>query len=475
MFTGQLAHISLFRAGLLGSALCAALMLGSCDKDAKPPAAGTDQPKTTTGSGKGQTPEFLPVPRMTRKTPDVDQRVRKAWWLTEVSYLVVGDHYKSATEMMKSKDLATVRKGAALKATATEDIQKKLFATNPEVVKLFEKSISDNPENPLNIASYAFYLQPRKSYTPDGNFTEQYEKSLQLMDQAIKLWPDEANFYLDKVALMTAPLKVHEWTRSLSLEEKQIQAQLPEVRKLLEQAEKYDPENHMINYWRAQLVARLTPSDHFDQVRDEVLEQIRTGNTKVVGHFAFPPPCDPFPEEAHFVKIMPEAQDAQLYDGWMNFGYYDQAGQLAIYGGLLPSLHWPKDKQAVADVMFMLYNMGRTKPFDTTYFSWQQKILVVLMDDPAISQADKAQLAAANFMLTDYYTTTAQQLAAVPLMYDPTKFDVIGLSLFETTTSRQPRQREVVQPLHASYLHEVAPVLGLPPFPLPDDPKHWGD
>jgi hypothetical protein len=220
-------------------------------------------------------------------------------------------------------------------------------------------------------------------------------------------------------------------------------------------------------------VARLTPTKDFDKVKPEILEQIRKGNSKPVGHFAFPPPADAYPEMAHYVELRSEFQSSQNYDAWMNYGYYDQPGLLTLYDNLVPELHWPQDKQTVADLMFMFYNLGRTKPFDTSFFSWQQRILASLQADPGASQQAKTELGNALLVLNDYFTATCQELAAVPLMFDPTKFDVVGLSEFETTTSRQERQREIVQAREASYLSAVAPKLGLPPFPLDPDPSHW--
>jgi hypothetical protein len=458
---------------LLGAALLGALWAGGCKQPASTGKGGASAQAAKTAE---KLPEFLPVLRASRKYQDVDDGVKQAWYLVETSYLVVSDKWKSMEALMQSKDPATLKKGAQMKEAVTKEIQTNLFGTNPQVEKLFEDAIAEHPDNPLDLVSYAVYLLPRKTYAADGkNYTEQYDRALGLMDQAIKLWPDEASFYLVKISMLTNTLKVHEWTRNLSLEEVQIRAKLPEIRQLFDQAEKYDPDNHMINYWHAQLVARLTPTDQFAKVKDEVLDQIHKGDAKPVGNFTYPPPADPWPEEAHYVVLRADSTQALDYDVWMNYGYYDRAGMLAIYSGLLPLLHWPQDKQQVADLMFMLYNMGRTRPFDTSYFSWQEKILTTLMADPGIGQADKTQLAVANFMLQDYYNSAGKAMSTVPYITDPTKFNVEGLSEFETSHTREPRQKAVLQPFHASYLHEVADKLGLPPFALDVEPKHWGD
>lgn len=456
--------------GLILAACAALVVLAGCpqgggaggsDSDARPQIAtpGADVPQ-------------YPIPFSERPYQDIHESAKQAWFLVETAYWMVKEKYAQASLLLKSDNPAERQRGSEMRTATAAEIDNSIFLVNPQIEQLFIDAMQAEPENPLNIAAYAYYLKPRKRQVEQDTYVDAEPEALALMDQAIKLWPDEASFYLLKVHIMTQANKCHDWLRSQLAEEMVIGERLEEVRELLTLAKKYYPDNHFINYYHAQLVARFSGEDGYDSVHDEVLREIRSGNQKRDGFFFYPPPLPPFPRQIRNVELVGTETAAKYVDQWNFFGHYDPGAVSTIINQAADNLNWPADKDEVGELMYFLYQLGRTRPFDRTMFSLQLKLLDAMHKKQEPGNEEALKLAEAIRYLNEQYRSTAQDLFNKGLFTDPTLIDVRGINQLETTGSHAAVLRETIQGPQANFLKRAGEILGLE-FPLPSDPTLW--
>jgi len=460
---------------ILCTCALAVLLLAACRTSSTKQSAGsasqTASPPSTAPAPAPSGKEY-PIARSDRPYTDVHANVKQAWFLVETGYIVIRHQYMESGELMKSKNEAEKKKGGEMRAAVNDDVQKKIFGVNDKIEQLFKDAIKEQPDNPLNYAAYAYYLMPRKRFKSATSTVNTEAEAMTLMDQALKLWPDESCFYLLKVHIMTAPRQCNEWLRAGALEEVAISKRMPELRDLLAKAATYDPQNHFINYYTASIITKFTDPAKFSEVRDDVLREIRAGNQKPRGYFFFPPPLRPLYGEATNAILLENATEARYVDQWLLFGHYDVRVMDQIIMQLLPTMSWPKDKQDAGELMYMLYQIGRTKPYDRSLFSLQLKIVDYFMQKAEPGSKDSLKLAEASRFLNEQYRTVANQLYAVKVITDPTKTDLIGIQEQEMGRSRQNNLERMIQAPEAAYLKHAGESLGIK-FPLPADPQEW--
>ena len=107
---------------------------------------------------------------------------------------MIKQKYVDANKLMASSDPKEKEKGSKLKSTLTPEIERNIFGVNDKIDQLFKDAIAAQPDNPLNIATYAYYLKARKRFHKDGSTNDTEQEAMELMDQAIALWPDESSF-----------------------------------------------------------------------------------------------------------------------------------------------------------------------------------------------------------------------------------------------------------------------------------------
>ena len=459
---------------LLLMCVCAVLALAACPKQPAGTGSTTSDGASTAGqtSASGIGNDEYPIARTLRPYSDVHASVKQAWFLVETAYVVIRSKYRDANKLLESSNAADKDKGSKLKAAVTEEVQKNIFGVNDKVEQLFKDAIKAEPDNPLNMVSYAYYLKARQRFKADGASIETESEALQLMDDAIKIWPDEANFYLVKVHIMTAPHQCNDWFRARALEDIAISRRLPEIRELLAKAEQYDPTNHYVNYYLALLLAQYTPPTEFATVKDEIMRQIRAGNKKPRGYFFFPPPLRPYYGEAKAIELFDAETEAKYVDHWLLFGHYDPQIIGTMVDGLLPTMKWPQDKQDVGELMFMLYQFGRTKPYDRSMFTLQLKVLDYYLRAQESGSPESLKIAEALRFLNEQYRTVANYFYGAKVIPDATLADLRGLQELEFRRARQMYLKVQIQPAEAAYLKRAGEILGLN-FPLPADPQEW--
>lgn len=455
---------------LLAAAAIALAMLAGCPQNGGSDDAAIKVKPATTDASAGETQ--YPIPLSERPYNDIHQSAKDAWFLVETAYYVVKDKYVQAAQMLKSEDAAERKRGSDLRAAVSQEIEDSIFLVNPSVEQLFIDAMQAEPENPLNIASYAYYLKPRKREVSEETFVDTEPDALAMMDEAIKLWPDEASFYLLKVHIMTQAHKCHDWLRSQMAQDIVITQRLPEIRELLTKAKKYYPDNAYINYYHAMLAARYNGEGGYHSVHDEVMREIRDGNRKAESFFFYPPPLPPFPSQIRNVELVGTEKEAKYVDQWNFFGHYDPSAISMIINGSTAELNWPEDKEDVAALMLFLYKIGKTLPFDRTMISLQLRILNPLLEEQEPGSEEALKLAEAIRYLNEQYRDIGQKLYQKGYIEDPTMIDVRGINSIETTGTHLMALREAVQGPQASFLLKAGEILDLE-FPLPADPKLW--
>jgi hypothetical protein len=430
--------------------LCAALLLlTGC-----PGGAGRDSGTTTYAAPKASK---YPIDFPDRPYTQVHAKVREAWQLVEVSYFVVNQKYAQA-----SKDT---------KENVAKEIDENIFGVNAKVEALFKAGIKAEPDNPLNYAAYAIYLKPRKRLK-DVGFEPTWDESLAQIDKAIELWPDESSFYITKIYIMTAPHQAHEWMRAGAMEDIAIAEQMDAVGKLFVQAEKYDPQNAFINYWHAQLLFRYTDPEQFDRIKDKLLREIKAGNAKKENYFYFGAPLQPKLLDPRLPVLTAEETEPIYFDQLVQFGNYSRPTINTMVETLLGTLSWPRDKDDIAALMFFYYNLGRTEPYDNSYFSMQQMIMDKIRLEAGTKSKDSTQLAAAGRFLEEQYLTVANQFFDLKVIQDPAKVNQVGLNQLEESGSRKMNLRLPLQQYQASFLKRFGELFGIE-FPLHEDPQRW--
>lgn len=418
------------------------------------------QPVTSSGGDNTVLPSSkvkYPIEWPARKYTQPADEVVAAWRLVEISYFVVNDKFIHAT-----KDT---------KAAVEAEIKSSIFNVNPKVEQLFKDAIKKQPDNPINHAAYAIYLKPRRR--EKGNtFVPTWNEALKEIDKSIELLPDESSYYLTKIYIITAPHQAHEWLLEGAMEDVTISGKMPEVNKLFNQAEKYDPDNAYINYWHAQLLFRYTDHNDLPKVWDQIKREIHAGNQKTDNYFVFGAPLAPRQTVPQIPLLTAEQKDPIYADQWLQFGSYSGQTIELMVQELLKTLKWPKDKDTITDIMFMYYNLGRTEPYDRSYFSMQQVVLDKIRHDVDPKTEEGRKLAEVGRFLDAQYQTQGNKLYQYQIITDPRQIGVTGINWVEETGSRKLNIREFLQGPQAAYLQKFGEVMGVK-FALPEDPSKW--
>jgi hypothetical protein len=260
--------------------------------------------------------------------------------------------------------------------------------------------------------------------------------------------------------------------RTQAMEDVAISDKLNEVNRLFTLAEKYDPDNSFINYWHAQILFRYTPPEDLDKIRDELMREIHAGNNKHDNEFVFGAPLPPRLKDVKQPILTAEQTDPVYIDQWVQFGSYSGQTLEGMVGALLPKLSWPRDKDEIADLMYMYYNLGRTIPYDRSYFSMQQQILNKIRHDVNAKSPEQAKLAAAGRFLDEQYQSVANKLYDIGRIKDSNKVNEVGINEQEESYSRQMDLPDYMQGPQAAYLERFAELTGVK-FPLPEDKTKW--
>jgi hypothetical protein len=417
--------------------------------------------------------EREPVALSVRPYQDVNQLVKDAWFLVETSYFVIEQQWGEASKLADSADPQKKQQGQAQKEALTKDIERKVFGVNGKVEELFKQAIAAEPDNPLNMASYAFYLRARKRYAaPDSdNFANTEKEALDWMDKAIAKWPDEWSFYMLKAFILNEPLVCHEWFRATAMEELAIEQRLPVIRELAAKAGQCYPQNAFINYYKAMVLVKFTDAEKFSTIRDEVLRELKAGNAKRDSFFFFAPPLSPIMSYGIKPTLSAGLKEANFVDQWAQCGHVDPKQAAQVVTQLMKDMTWPKDKSDITAIMYFLYKIGRTMPQDRSVFALQVEVL-----NPLIAQLEPGSDEALKFkqvmdFLAAQYHDAAQALYP-NIIPDRTKLDALGIAGAEAFNTREPRVYTECQGREAAYLKRAGEILGLS-FPLPKDPAKW--
>ena len=401
--------------------------------------------------------------------------IEQAWFLTEIAYLMVKDKYRKAGEMLRSEDQTVKMQGSEARSEVAKEVNRIIFGVNDEVESLFRDAIEKESDNPLNHAAYAYYLKPRRRWPTEDTPKYTEVEAFELMDQAIEMWPDEPSFYLLKIHIITAPHQVHDWFHSGAGEKLAIADQLPMIMDCFSLAEKHMPDNHYVNYYRAILLHKLNPyavDASFENIREELLREIRAGNRKPYGFFSFPPPLHLFGYKAKRPTLRAEETKAVYVDHWANFGFYDSDAVSDMVKKLTADMTWPEDKDNIAEIMYFLYQLGLTQPYARSFFSWQLMVLDQFASKLEPGSDDALAFAEVSRFLNNQYHDVATRMFRMGSIKDSNKVNVDGLVEAEGRALRRTNLEVMLQGKQAAYLKKVEEVLGLS-FPLPDDPAEW--
>jgi hypothetical protein len=411
-----------------------------------------------------------PILWASRDYSDIHPSAQKAWWLTETAYYMVKGKYIESTKLLHSDDPAEREKGAAMRKASGEEMDTSIFAVNDEVERLFLDAIAQEPDNPLNHATYALYLKPRKRYAA-GTYVNTREEALQQVEKAIELWPDDAGFYMLKAYIISGSDRAHDWFRMISRPPEDAPQMLDELREAYTKAAQYYPDNAYINYSRAVDIFVYTAPDQRATVRDEILREIRDGNSKPLSIFYHGPPVQPFAVEPKEPKLFGTEKEPVYIDQWRNFGRYDYDSIDGIIELCMTGLKYPEDRETIQELMYFLYRLGTTRPFDRSFFGLQPKILITLSRAEDNAEERIKLQAVMNFINTQY-REAATELVKKGYEIKSTEFDAIGISNLESSESGQDNLKKILQPRQAASLKKAEEELGMQ-FVLPSNPEAW--
>lgn len=402
-------------------------------------------------------------------SPNIHIAAREAWLLVETSYLVIEERWNESAEMISAGDPDLKEKGMLLRQETGDAIDNVVFGINETVEELFKEAIAQEPDSPENLATYAFYLKPRRRWVDQALIPTDIQ-AFELLDQAIEMDPENSLWYLMKIHFMTSPQVCHNWFREYALEEQAIQRWLPDIKEFFDKAEGYAPDNGYINYYNALLLNKFAPYDPQFPQKAELMREIRAGNKKEYVNFFFPPPLPPF-SDVFYQPIIREKNNAAVFvDHWNQFSMLDTQDVDALLARLAASMSWPEDKEDIGELMVMLYQLGRIQPYDRSFFALQLKLL-----QPFAEQVDKGsdealKLAETIRYLNDQYHTVANQFYNDGLIDDPAKVGVIGIHDVERGYSHRSSLAHLTQPHQKAFLMHAAEVLGLD-YQLFDQPN----
>jgi hypothetical protein len=443
-----------------------------------PPNKPATAPKTPgTASSRTQSPASpdieYPVALSARPYKEVSESVNRAWFLVETSYFVIGSQWREAEKLLDSGDPAKIKQGQDLKAQLTNDIDRKIFGTNDKVEALFKSAIQAHPDNPLNLASYAFYLRSRKRIEPNSDNYKNTEKdALELMDKAIELWPDEWSFYMMKASILNEPLFCDTWFRATAMEELVLEKRIPMIKECCKKAAEYYPKNAYINYYLALVMDKYTDPAKFDETRDEIMNELRAGNAKPEGAFWFFPPLRPIMDYGLKPTLTADLKEAQFTDHWRQCGHLDMTTAAQMVIQLTEKFEWPKDKEDLNTIMEFIYKIGRTKPMDRSLFSLQSQVLLSIVDKLKPGSDDAIKFREVMSFLNAQYHDAAELFFRRNFIKDRTKLDALGIAEAETKNSREPMITQECQGRQAAFLKRAGEILGMD-FHLPEDPEKW--
>ena len=84
-------------------------------------------------------------------------------------------------------------------------------------------------------------------------------------------------------------------------------------------------------------------------------------------------------------------------------------------------MRWPQDKEDAGALMYMLWQIGRTLPYDRSLFSLQLKVLIAMQSTVEAGTGDALKLAEAARFLNEQYRDAANEMYKVKLIEDPTR------------------------------------------------------
>ena len=464
----QVSKVMLHRTIAVCVVVLTTLMLASCPGGNSESESTRAEPAEVQKQG----PNY-PIPLAKRPYQEVHSSVKEAWFLVETAYSVVKDKYTQANQLIESGSEADKQRGLQMKNEVTQEINRSIFNVNPKVDQLFKDAIEAEPDNPLNYASYAYYLKARRIVDDQGNYIGEGEDDARVnIDKAIELWPDYSGLYLLKIHILSAPHQCHEWYRGSAGENIVLASRLEELRSLFQLAERYDPENGYINYYHALLITDLSPPDTFDDIYDEVLREVIAGNGKKERWFYFPPPLEPRTVTAIPIILNGTEREAIYYDQWSFFGVIAESSVQKMLGLLLPKMQWPQDKENVKHLMLVLYEMGEVRPPCRSFFALQSDIIANLQMRVEAGSDEALELAEVSRFLTQQYFDLAGEMHRLGVILDPRKLDVVGIRQAEVKLFRREPEIVKFQRREASYLHRTGEILGMD-FGLPSDPEQW--
>ena len=221
---------------------------------------------------------------------------------------------------------------------------------------------------------------------------------------------------------------------------------------MFDKAESKAPENGYINYYNASITSKFSePSAEFPE-RDEILREIRAGNKKIYVNFFFPPPVPAF-ADVYWQPILREEIPTAVYiDHWNQFSMHDTQDIANMVTRLSSTMSWPEDKDDIGELMVMLYQLGRTQPYDRSFFSLQLRLLNPFSESVANGSDDALELADILRYLNDQYQTVGNRLYTSGEISDPAKVGAVGIHETELRYAHRRKLADVIQRHHKAFL-----------------------
>jgi hypothetical protein len=150
---------------------------------------------------------------------------------------------------------------------------------------------------------------------------------------------------------------------------------------------------------------------------------------------------------------------AEYIDQWARFGHYDIQALDATLQLAVTGMEWPQDKQDVGELMFLLYRMGETIPFDHAFFGMQYKILTYFQGKIEPNTDEAFAMADALRFLNNTYITVANKYLQIHLITDKRKVDVLGVHQAELQNPRMLIVKQTSQSFQETFLKYAAEAL----------------
>jgi len=335
----------------------------------------------------------------------------------------------------------------------------------------FEKAIEQNPDNPCNYVSYAVFLKSRNEALAYRNFKK-----------GIELWPSNYGFYWLLADFLYRTPSSHGFTVfNVVHPQERLREFSDEMFELLDQAQKYDPDNSFERIYRAQIMISLG-EDAVDIFREfKAASKLGT----------YPEFIQPPPRPAKTLNWLNAANIVTKslnlhYDIESNYGFY-MNGVIERYisrGGLLEAAE--REGPDVFPVMFkVIFRMGATDPFDRSFFYLAPLITDVMKKYYTLHENDDAVLAletlysssrAIERRIRDTATTSKDWQTRLPEGVDPWDEKVLPLQELEMLLRRNnPTLRRMVEKFGPRLVRECGEIVD--EYPVEPDPtavgKYW--